>query len=51
MRRDAERANDIERMQAWAGQSARLARAEPAGKIVHDIWKETRDLFGWDSFA
>jgi nitronate monooxygenase len=51
MRRDAERANDIERMQAWAGQSARLARAEPAGKIVHDIWKETRELLGWDSFA
>jgi nitronate monooxygenase len=38
-------------MQAWAGQSARLARAEPAGKIVQDIWKGTRELLGWDSFA
>jgi nitronate monooxygenase len=51
MRREAVRANDIERMQAWAGQSARLARAEPAGKIVQDFWKETRELLGWDSFA
>jgi nitronate monooxygenase len=51
MRRDAERATDVERMQAWAGQSARLARAEPAGKIVQDIWKETRELLGWSRFA
>jgi nitronate monooxygenase len=51
MRRDAERANDVERMQAWAGQSARLARAEPAGKIVQDIWEETRELLGWSSFS
>jgi nitronate monooxygenase len=50
MRRDAERANDVERMQAWAGQSARLARAEPAGKIVQDMWTETRALLGWNSF-
>jgi nitronate monooxygenase len=51
MRRDAERANDVERMQAWAGQSSRLARAEPAGKIVQDIWEETRELLGWSSFS
>jgi nitronate monooxygenase len=51
MRREAERANDVERMQAWAGQSARLARAEPAGKIVQDIWKETRELLGWSGFS
>jgi nitronate monooxygenase len=50
MRRDAERANDVERMQAWAGQSARLARAEPAGKIVQEMWTETRALLGWTSF-
>jgi nitronate monooxygenase len=50
MRRDAERANDVERMQAWAGQSARLARAEPAGKIVQEMWTETRALLGWNSF-
>jgi nitronate monooxygenase len=51
MRRDAERANDVERMQAWAGQSAWLARAEPAAKIVQDIWKDTRELLDWNSFA
>ena len=51
MRRDAERANDVERMQAWAGQSARLARAEPAGKIVQEMWTETRALLGWNSFG
>jgi nitronate monooxygenase len=51
MRRDAERANDVERMQAWAGQSARLARADPAAKIVQDIWKATRELLGWSSFG
>jgi nitronate monooxygenase len=50
MRRDAERASDVERMQAWAGQSARLARAEPAGKIVQEMWTETRALLGWNSF-
>ena len=50
MRRDAERANDVERMQVWAGQSARLARAEPAGKIVQEMWTETRALLGWNSF-
>jgi len=49
MRRDAERSSDIERMQAWAGQSARLARAEPAGKIVQEIWDGARKLLGWNS--
>jgi nitronate monooxygenase len=38
MRNQAQGAGDVERMQAWAGQSARLARAEPAGKVVQDIW-------------
>jgi nitronate monooxygenase len=51
MRRDAERASDVERMQTWAGQSARLARAEPAAKIVQDMWNETRALLGWSDFA
>ena len=32
MRDEAQRAGDIQRMQAWAGQSAALARAEPAGE-------------------
>jgi nitronate monooxygenase len=51
MRREAVRGDDIERMQAWAGQSAWLARAEPAGKIVQDIWRQTRELLGWSDFG
>jgi nitronate monooxygenase len=44
MREAAAKANDIEKMQAWAGQSAGLARAEPAGQIVQRIWEETQSL-------
>jgi nitronate monooxygenase len=51
MRSEAQRAGDVERMQTWAGQSARLARAEPAGKVVQDIWEGARDLLGWSGFA
>jgi nitronate monooxygenase len=51
MRSEALRAGDVERMQAWAGQSARLARAEPAGKVVQDIWDGARKLLGWSDFA
>jgi nitronate monooxygenase len=31
-------------MQAWAGQGAALARAEPAGEIVQRLWAETSGL-------
>jgi nitronate monooxygenase len=34
----------IRRMQAWAGQSAALARAEPAGEVVRRIWDEARRI-------
>ncbi|MEI4263344.1 NAD(P)H-dependent flavin oxidoreductase [Roseovarius sp. D0-M9] len=34
--------NDLARIQAWAGQSARLARNAPAGEIVRSIWAEAR---------
>lgn len=51
MRGDAQRANDAERMQVWAGQSARLARAEPAADVVQGIWRVTRALLGWSAFA
>jgi nitronate monooxygenase len=44
MRQDALQAGDIERMQAWAGQSAALARAEPAGDVVSRLWDEGRSL-------
>ncbi len=39
MREDALRAGDADRMQMWAGQSARLATAEPAALIArHRLW-------------
>jgi nitronate monooxygenase len=44
MRAAAARAGDIDRMQAWAGQSARLARAEPAGALALSLWNEARAL-------
>ncbi len=35
---------DIDTMQAWAGQSAGLARAEPATELVRELWKTTKKL-------
>lgn len=44
MRAAAQQAGDVQRMQAWAGQSAALARAEPAAMVVRRIWSETQAL-------
>ena len=44
MRDAAGRANDAERMQLWAGQSAGMARAEPGAEIVHRIWEQALGL-------
>jgi nitronate monooxygenase len=38
MREAAAAAGDLDRMQAWAGQSAMLARADPAGEVVRAMW-------------
>jgi nitronate monooxygenase len=38
MRQAAQKANDPERMQMWAGQAAKYARAEPVGVIVPQLW-------------
>jgi nitronate monooxygenase len=46
MRDVAVKGNDIARMQAWAGQSAGLARAEPAGEVVRRLWVEAQALLG-----
>jgi len=46
MRDAAASRNDIERMQAWAGQSARLALAVPAGQVVNALWNGARSLLG-----
>jgi nitronate monooxygenase len=44
MRSDAQRSGDVERMQAWAGQSARLARDVAAGEIVRELWEHAQKL-------
>ncbi|MDB5300052.1 MAG: 2-nitropropane dioxygenase [Phycisphaerales bacterium] len=42
MRSAALKAGDVQRMQAWAGQSAGLAKAKPAADVVREIWEEAR---------
>ena len=44
MRQAAQKANDPERMQMWAGQAAKYARAEPAGVIVPQLWEDALSL-------
>ena len=44
LREHAQRTNDKDRLQAWAGQSAAMARAEPAGDVVRRIWEEANAL-------
>jgi nitronate monooxygenase len=44
MRKAALEANDVQRMQAWAGQAAALGRAEPAAQVVQRLWEESRQL-------
>ena len=46
MRNAATQANDIDRMQAWAGQSAGLAQARPAAELAQDLWEGARALLG-----
>ena len=40
----ASQEGDIDRLQAWAGQSARLAEARPAGEIVADMWRRAESM-------
>jgi nitronate monooxygenase len=47
MRTDAVRRDDVNGMQAWAGQGAALARAEPAADVVQRIWMEAGELVKW----
>jgi nitronate monooxygenase len=44
MRDAAVRSSDLSRMQAWAGQAAMLARAEPAAEIARRLWAEAEAL-------
>ena len=44
MRAAALKDGDVERMQAWAGQAAHLASAEPATDYVRRIWRDAEGL-------
>ena len=44
MREAAAKNSDIDRMQAWAGQSAALAQARPAGEIATKLWEGAHAL-------
>ncbi|MBR0653319.1 nitronate monooxygenase [Roseomonas terrae] len=44
IRAAAEKANNPEAMQMWAGQSARLATEEPAGALTERLWREAAAL-------
>ena len=44
MRQAGQATNDVQRIAAWAGQRAALARTEPAGDFVRRIWEEAQAL-------
>jgi len=44
MQAAGQKAGDIHRMRAWAGQSAAMARAEPAAEVVQRVWAEAQAL-------
>jgi nitronate monooxygenase len=44
MRDAAIKNNDGERMQVWAGQSARLAPARPASDVLREFWEGAQAL-------
>lgn len=46
MRREAQRVGDVDRMQAWAGQSSALGRVEPAAVMTTRLWDEAQSLLG-----
>jgi nitronate monooxygenase len=44
LRESGNKVGDVHRMQAWAGQSAAMARAEPAGDILRRAWQDAKAL-------
>lgn len=46
MRDAAVKENDIDRMQAWAGQSAAMARRETASDVIQWLWHGAREILG-----
>jgi nitronate monooxygenase len=46
MREAALAADDLQHLQAWAGQAAALAQPLPAGELLRRLWGGARDLLG-----
>lgn len=46
MREAGQKAGDAERMQLWAGQSAKLAPNRPAGEVCEELWERARQMVG-----
>jgi nitronate monooxygenase len=44
MRQAAQQSGDVQRMQAWAGQSSAMARAEPAADVLNYLWHGAQQL-------
>ena len=44
MRIEAQQMSDVQRMRVWAGQSAALARPEPAGELLARVWSHAHSL-------
>jgi nitronate monooxygenase len=44
IRETSTKANEIEGIWAWAGQSASMAKAEPAGDVVRRLWDDAQAL-------
>jgi nitronate monooxygenase len=51
MRAVAQKEGDVHRMQAWAGQSAGLSRAEPAQSLVSQLWVAAAKILGVETNA
>ncbi len=46
MRADAQKTGDVQRMQAWTGQSAHLARDGPAADVIRRLWHGAQEILG-----
>jgi nitronate monooxygenase len=46
MRATAQKANDLDRMQAWAGQGTALGKSQPAAEVVRALWEQAKTLLG-----
>jgi nitronate monooxygenase len=44
MRSTAAKSGDINKMQAWAGQSAALAQTRPARDLVNELWEDAQKI-------